>query len=154
MAINENISFADYASRIRLPDCSKLAKKWKNGNDITTFKHDVIAKFFDIDLFFLTSLVTGPSFMLISSLFQELWQFLFITDWPEIRKLEILPSEFCPISGDWVEEWTPNLARTSLIRFYWMLQNARVVAFKFKIDAFYNILDARKDRLLRHCTKD
>ena len=44
------------------------------------------------------------------------------------RNLEIgnTPSEFCPISEDWGELGIPNLARTSLIKCYWMLQNARV----------------------------
>ena len=47
-------------------------------------------------LFLLSSLVICPSFMSISSLVQKLWQFLFIKNWPEIRKSEIPPSEFCP----------------------------------------------------------
>ena len=67
--------------------------------------------------------------MSISSLVLELWQFSFIRDWPEIRKSEIPPSEFCPISGDWGELWIPNLARMSLIECYWMLQISRVTAF-------------------------
>ena len=33
-------------SRIRPPDCSKLAKNPKNDNDVTIFRHDVIVKFF------------------------------------------------------------------------------------------------------------
>ena len=56
---------------------------------------------FDFVLFFLLSLVTGPSFMSISSLVLELWQFIIIRDWPEIRKWEIPKSELCPISGHW-----------------------------------------------------
>ena len=87
------------------------------------------SNFFDVVLFLLSSLVTGPSFMSISSLVLELWQFSFIRDWPEIRKSEIPPSEFCPISGDWGKLWIPNLARMSLIECYWMLQNSRVTAF-------------------------
>ena len=75
------------------------------------------------------SLVTCPSFMSISSLVQELWQFPFIRDWPEYRKSEIPPSEFCPISGAWCELGIPNLARMYLIKCYWMLQNARVTTF-------------------------
>ena len=53
--------------------------------------------------YFLTlfCLVTDRSFMSMSSLVLELWQFSFIRDWPEIRKLEIPPSEFFPISEDW-----------------------------------------------------
>ena len=85
--------------------------------------------FFDVVLFLLSSLVTGPSFMSISSLVLELWQFSFIRDWPEIRKSEIPPSEICPISGDWGEPRITNLARMFLMKCYWMLQNARVTAF-------------------------
>ena len=77
----------------------------------------------------LPSLVTGPSSMSISWLFLELRQFSFIEDWREIRKSEIPPSEFCPISGDWVELGMSNLAWMSLIKSYLILQNARVTAF-------------------------
>ena len=64
--------------------------------------------------------------MSISSLVLKLWQFLFIRDSPEIRNSEKTPSGFCPVSGDWGEWRTPNLARTSLIKCYWILQNPRV----------------------------
>ena len=87
------------------------------------------SNFFDVVLFLLSSLVTGPSFMSISPLVLELWQFFFIRDWPEIRKSETLPSEFCPISGDSGESWIPNLAQMSLIKYFCMLQNSRVTAF-------------------------
>ena len=87
------------------------------------------SNFFGLVLFLLSSLVTGPSFMSIASLVLELWQFSFIRDWTEIWKLKILPSEFCLISGDWGELWTPNVERMSLIECYWMLQNSRVTAF-------------------------
>ena len=87
------------------------------------------SNFFDVDFFLLLILVTGPSFMPITSLVLDLWQFSFIRDWSEIRKSEILLSEFCPISGDWGELGIPYLARMSLINCYWMLQNARVTAF-------------------------
>ena len=79
------------------------------------------SNFFDVVLFLLSSLVTGPSFMSISSLVLELWQFSFIRDWPEIRKSEIPPSELCPRSGDWGKLWIPHLARMSLIEYYWKL---------------------------------
>ena len=85
--------------------------------------------FFDVVLFSLSSLVTGPSFISISSLVLELWPFSFIRDWPEIRKSEIPLSEFCPISGDWGELWILHLARMSLIECYGMLQNSKVTAF-------------------------
>ena len=73
------------------------------------------SNFFDDVLFLLSSLVSDPSFMSISSLVLELWQLSFIRDWPEIRKSEIPPSEFCAISGYWGVLWIPNLARMSLI---------------------------------------
>ena len=82
-----------------------------------------------VALFLLSSLVTGPSFMSISSLVLELWQFSFIRDWPEIQKSEIPPSEFFPISGDLGELWIPNLAQISLMECYWMLLNSRATAF-------------------------
>ena len=87
------------------------------------------SEFFNVVLFLLSILVTGPSLMSILSLVLELWQLYFVRDWPEIRKSEIPPSEFCPISGDWDKLWIPNLARMSLIECYWMLQNSRVTAF-------------------------
>ena len=82
------------------------------------------SNFFDVALFLLSSLVTGQSFMSISSLVLKLWQFYFIKDWPEIRKSEIPPSGMCPISGDWDKLWILSWARMSLIEYYWMLKNA------------------------------
>ena len=84
---------------------------------------------FDFVLFLLSSLVTGPSFMSISLPVLELRQFSFIRDWPEIRKSEIHPSEFCSICGDWGELGIRNLAQIFLMKCYWILQNARVTAF-------------------------
>ena len=86
------------------------------------------SNFFDVVLFLLSSLVTGPSFISISLLVLELWQFSFIRDWPKIQKLEVPPSGFCRISGDWDELGILNLAKMSLMKCYWMLQNARVIA--------------------------
>ena len=87
------------------------------------------SSFFDVPLFLLSSLVTGPSLMSISSLVLGLWQFRFIRDWPEIRKSEIPPSEFWPISGHWGELEIPNSAWMSLMKCYGILQNDRVTAF-------------------------
>ena len=42
--------------------------------------------FFDVIFCLFSGLVTGPSFMSISSLVLELWQFSFIRDWHEIPK--------------------------------------------------------------------
>ena len=61
----------------------------------------------------------------------ELRELSFTRDLPVIQKSEIPLSEFCPISGDWDELGIPNLAQMSLMKSYWMLQNARVTAFTF-----------------------
>ena len=37
---------SDYASGIRLLDCSKLALNWKKDNGVTIYWHDLITKFF------------------------------------------------------------------------------------------------------------
>ena len=129
VTITENRTFSDSVSGIRRPNCFKLAKNPKSDNDVTILRHDVNVNFLDVVLFLLSILVTGPSFMSISSLVVELWQFSFIADWRGIRKLEIPRSEFCLISRDWGELWIPNFAKMSLTESYWMLQNFRVTAF-------------------------
>ena len=73
------------------------------------------SNFFDGVLFLLSSLVTRPSSMSTSSLVLELWKYSFIRDWLEIRKLEMPPSRFFPISADWGVLRIPHLARMSLI---------------------------------------
>ena len=83
--------------------------------------------FFEVVVFLLSSLATVSSFMSISWLALEFWQFLFLFLFIEVRKLEIpLP---CPIFGDWEKLAISNLARMSLIKCYWLLQNVRVIAF-------------------------
>ena len=94
VAFNENVSFTDYASKIWLSGFSKLAINWKNDNDVTICRNDVKVNFFHVFLSLLSSLVTGPSFMSISSLVLELWQFTFIRDWSEIGISELHSSEF------------------------------------------------------------
>ena len=72
VTINENIGFIDYASAIRLPGCSKLAINWKNSNDVTLFSDiNSSSNFFDFVLFLLSRLVTGSSFISISSLIRH-----------------------------------------------------------------------------------
>ena len=103
----------------RFSDYSNSVINQENNNDITIYWHDVIVNFLDVVLLALSKLVTGPRFMLISSLVLELWQFSFIRVWPEIRKSKIPSSEFCPISGDWL----PNARVTtfSVYRF-WLIK--------------------------------
>ena len=50
--------------------------------------------FFNVLVFSLSSIVTGPSFMSISSLVLELLKFSFTRDLTEIQKSEIPPSAF------------------------------------------------------------
>ena len=85
------------------------------------------SKFYWRVLFLLSSLVTGLNFMRKLSSVLELWQ-CFLRNWPEIRKSEIAPSEFCPIFGDWDKLRIPNMARMFLMKCYYMLQNVRVPA--------------------------
>ena len=84
------------------------------------------SNFFHVSVFILSSLVTDLGFMSISWLVLELWKFWFIKDRPEIRKSKIPPSRFCPIFRDWGQLEILISARMSLIKSYWMLQNARV----------------------------
>ena len=42
VTINENISFTDHVSEIRLSDCFKLTINRKNENDATIYRHEVI----------------------------------------------------------------------------------------------------------------
>ena len=46
VTVTENIIFAESVTGIRPPDCSKLARNPKNGNDVTIFRHDLNVKFF------------------------------------------------------------------------------------------------------------
>ena len=73
-------------------------------------------------VFLLSGLINGPSFIMISFLVLELWQFLFIRDWPEIRKSEIPLSEFCPIPGEWCK--LPYAAKCQVYSFYrfWVIK--------------------------------
>ena len=103
-------------------------KIWKMAMTSQFFHFSIIVNFFYVALFLLSILVTAPSFVSISSLALELWQFFLVRDLPEIWKSEIPPSEFYPISDDWGELWIQNLTRMSLIKCYWILQNARVTA--------------------------
>ena len=96
-------------------------------NSVTTMASQLLDMTSSLNIFW--RLVTGPLVMSISSLVLQLWEFSFIRDWPETRKLEIPPFKFCPISGDWDKLWIRNLAQMSIIECYWMLQNARVTAF-------------------------
>ena len=82
----------------------------------------------DFGVSLLSILVTDPSFMSISLLVLDLWQFLFIRDWPGIRKLEITTSVLWLIFEDWGELRVPNLAAMCVMKSYLMLPRARFTA--------------------------
>ena len=111
----------------------RIAPNWSLIGKMTMTSQNLEMKswtiFFVVILFLSSSLVSGPSFMSISLLILELWQFPFIRDWPEIRKSEIPSSKVCPIFGSWGELGIPYWTQRFLIKCYWMLQNARVTAF-------------------------
>ena len=87
-----------------------------------------LSSIFNFIVFLWSILVAGPSFMPISLLVLELLQFLLIRVWPGTRKLEILPSKFCPIFRNWSKLGIPSLARMSLTKLFSMLQNSKFTA--------------------------
>ena len=99
---------------MRPESSSRMAINRKINNDVKFADITSLSNFFDVVLFLLSILVTGPSIMSILSLFLESQQFSCL----EIRKLEIPPSKFCPIYGDWSELGIPNLAQMPLIKSY------------------------------------
>ena len=123
------ICFTDYAPRIQLPDSSKLAINWKNGNGVTIFQHHVIVIFFLLSSISLVNFSLWSKFHVYVITGSGIITIFFIRDWPESQKSEIPLSAFCPITGDWGELRTPNLARMSQTKCYWMLQNYRVSTF-------------------------
>ena len=118
---NQNCFF----STCHFLDSSKLAITQENGNYITICWHHVIVIFFfffffEVVLFLLSGLVTDPSFMSISSLVLELWQFSFKRDWPEILKYPCL---------NFVQYLETGVLVIELMKCYWLLQNSRIIAF-------------------------
>ena len=131
ITVNENISFIDYASGIWFPDCSKLAINWKIA--MTSQFSEMMSSFADavywLCFVFLVNLSYWPNFhvnIITGSGVVTIFFYKGLT-----RNLENgnTPFEFCPISGDWGELEVPNLARTSPIKCYWILQSARVTPF-------------------------
>ena len=75
VTVNENVSFTDYTSGLRLQNGSKLTINRKNDNDVTNSDTRPSSDFFDFAVFFFLSSVTGPRSTSISLLVLELWQF-------------------------------------------------------------------------------
>ena len=82
-------------------------------------------------------LLPSPSFISISSMVLEIWQFSFIRDWPEIRKSEIPPSEFCLTSKDWDQLGIPNFVRM-------FLQNVTMPGLQLLPFLSYEVLTYRR----------
>ena len=93
---------------------------WKHN-----FCRTSMSNVFDIAFFLLSSLVTGQSFMSISSLVLELWQFSFKSGNRKYPR-----RSFAQYLETGASYGYNILGRMSLIESYWMLQNdARVTAF-------------------------
>ena len=107
-------------SGISLLDGCKMTINWKKENDVTICLHRQIF----LTLPCCSCQVNGPSFMSISWLILELWQFSCIKDWSEIPKSEIPLSALCPISGNWRELGIPNALKCQGYNFYrfWVIK--------------------------------
>ena len=105
-------------SGIQLLDCSELAKNPKSDNDVTIFRNDVNVNFFwgccvSLVKFsywskFHVNIMTSSGVMTIKC---PVWVF----------------SQYLETGARLI----PNLARVSLMKCYWMLQNVRVTALPF-----------------------
>ena len=118
---------------MRLEYGYQIAPNWSKIQKMTITSQNInmtsSSNLFDVSVFLLLRLLVSSSFMSISFLVLELWQFSFTRDWPEIWKSEIVQPEFCPKSGEWSKLEIPNLAWMSLMKRYRMLQNTKVTAF-------------------------
>ena len=96
----------------------RMATNWPEigKNTITSQFADMASSssFYGVTLFLLSNLVTGPIFMSILWLVLKLSRFSFIKDWLQMRKLQIHPSEFCPLPVYWRELGIPNLTFNDL----------------------------------------
>ena len=106
-----------------------MAINWKNDNGVPICRHDVIAFILHCFVFLVKFSCWSKFHINIIAWSGVMTVFFYIRDWPAIRKSEIVPSEFCQISGDLGKSRIPNLARMFLIKCYWMLKNTRVAAF-------------------------
>ena len=112
--------------------CSKLAKNQKSDNDITICWHEYHRHFFFFFFnVFLVKFNYRSKFHAKSLLVLELWQFLFIRDWLEIQKLEMLPSEFSPITGDWGNLGIPNLTQMKNVSNKKLLKAAKCQSYYY-----------------------
>ena len=122
---NGNVSFTDYASRIRLLDYSKLAIYWRNNNDVTISRHDVTVKLF----WCFVSLVKFSYWSKLHVYIITSFGVMAISFYKGLaRNPEIPPFEFCPITWDRGELRIPHLTQMFIMKCYWMLHDAKVTA--------------------------
>ena len=105
-----------------------MAINWKKDNDDTMCHHDVIVNFFWRYFVSLVKICYWSKFHVNIFTGSGVMTIYCIRDWPEVWKSEIPASEFCPVSGDWGKLGIANLAWMSLMKCYWMLQNASTVS--------------------------
>ena len=110
----KHTKFSDFPASGLLQIGHKL-KKWQWRHNFPTWHHRQIFFMLFVSLVkfiywsnFHVIIITGSGVMAI----------FFIRDWLEIRKSEISPFAFCPISGDWSKLEIPKLAWMFLIKCY------------------------------------
>ena len=123
--MNENISFIDYASGIRLLDRSKLAINRENDNNVIIFRHDVSVNIFWCGFVSLGNFSSWSKFHVNIITGSGVMTFFFYKGLTRNRKY----LHIYQISGDWGKLGIPNLTRRSLMKCYWILKNAGVTAF-------------------------
>ena len=121
-------SFVDHTSRIRFPECSKLAINWENEDNATICWYDVIVQFVWL------CRVSLAKFSYWSKFHVNIIHFCFLVMTilvykGLIRYPEIPLSDCCPVSGDGGELGIPSLTWISFMKSYWIMQNARFTAF-------------------------
>ena len=128
VTINKNISFTNYAHaiRFRIGLIGRKLKRWQWHHNFTTWRHRQffwrcfvsLVKFSYWSKFYIF-IITGSGIMTI--FFQE-----GLTRNPEIGNtlVWVLPNIW---RLWWITKGIANLAQTSLIKCYWMLQNASVI---------------------------
>ena len=133
--MSKNVSFTDYASGIRLQDCSKLDINRKNANNVIICWHDIMANFFWRSFVSLIKLRYWSKFhvnIITGSGVKTIFFCKELTRYPEIGNT---PVWVFPWSGDCDKLWRlgklgiPNSEQWFLMKCYWMLPNRSVTAF-------------------------
>ena len=111
--IKRNRSFTAHISRLSY--FLWLCPNQRNTNGVIIWEHDVIFWIFDDFVFLFSSLDIGPSFLSISFLALELWQFLFVRDLTRTPVIEKNPV--------WIP---PNIGRLEQVKIWQILHGCLV----------------------------